>query len=171
MAITITKRLTRFTWYAASVAISSLNWKPNIRVLRAINSAGTGQVSYDPSKSVNALTTLTTGDILELDSLTTGYTIDNGAPANNSSGTKIMPVLSGPAGETVTEFEEEYFFDQTAAPSVSFASGAGTLEMSFDSGATWAAMPASIDANNGFRVRIQHPNNASFSCTLTLTYQ
>jgi hypothetical protein len=171
MSYTVNTRLNRFVWYAAGLAVSALPWKGNIRNLRKINAAGTGEVSYDPSKTVNALTTINTGDILTLDSLTTGYTIDNGAPANNSSGTKIMPVLEGPASETVTEFLEEYFFDHTCTPSVSFASGAGTLEMSFDSGATWVAMPASIDANNGFRLRVQHPNNASFSATLTLTYQ
>lgn len=170
MAITITKRLTRFTWYAAGAAVSSMAWKANIRVLRAINSAGTGQISYDPSKNINSLSTLAPGDILELDSLTTGYTIDNGAPANTSSGTKILPAFAGPAGETVTEFEEEYFFDQTATPSVVFGSGAGTVELSFDNGATWAAAGPAIDANNGFRVRVQHPNNAAFSATLTLTY-
>jgi len=171
MSFLVTGRLSRFVWYAGSTAVSALTWKGNIRVLRKLKDDGSGEISYDPSKTVNALTTINTGDILTVDSLTTGYTIDNGAPPNTSSGTKVMPVLTGPAGETVTEFVEEYFFDQTCTPSVSFAQGAGSLEFSFDSGATWGAMPASIDANNGFRLRVQHPNNAAFTATLTLTYQ
>jgi hypothetical protein len=171
MSYTVNTRLNRFVWYAAGIAVSALPWKGNIRNLRKINTAGTGEVSYDPSKSVNALTTINTGDILTLDSLTTGYTIDNGAPANTSSGTRLLPTFSGPAGETVTEFAEEYAFDQTSTPSVAFSQGAGTIELSFDYGATWAAAGPVIDANNSFRVRVQHPNSAAFTATLTLTYQ
>jgi len=87
-----------------------------------------------------------------------------------SGGTKVFPPLVGPAGETTTEFVEQYFFDQASTPSVSFSQGAGTLEFSYDGGLTWSSMPASLVANNGFNLRVQHPDNAAFTATLTLTY-
>jgi hypothetical protein len=170
MSYTVNGKLNRFLWYAASVPVSSLSWKGNIRTLRKIKPDQSGEISYDPSKSVNALTTINTGDILTLDSLTTGYTIDNGAPANTTSGTKILPPLVGPAGETITEFEEMVAFDQTVTPSVAWASGAGTVEYSIDEGAHWAELGPPIEAGNFFYLRVQHPNNASFSATVTLTY-
>jgi hypothetical protein len=171
MSYQVNGKINSLHWYAPSVPISAVPWKGNIRRLSQIRDDQNGDISYDPSKNVNALSQLVTGKDYRLDSLTVGYTIDNGAPANTTSGTKIMPVLVGPAGETVTEFQEEYAFDQTCTPSVVFSQGAGTVEMSFDYGANWSAMPASIDANNSFRVRVQHPNSAAFTATLTLTYQ
>jgi hypothetical protein len=168
--LTITKRLTRFIWYAASSTISTLPWRTNARTIRIIRPDGNGLLSYDPTKSVNSLSTLTTGDILEVDSLTTSYDIDNGTAPTASSGNKALPVFSGPAGEALTAFAETYYFDQNATPSVTFSQGAGTVELSYDDGASWSALGTLISANNGFKVRVQHPNNAAFSATITLSY-
>jgi hypothetical protein len=85
-------------------------------------------------------------------------------------GNKVLPPLVCPAGETLTYFNEEVGIDVDSTPTVAFSQGAGSVELSFDGGNTWAALGPIIAANNGFLVRVQHPNNLAATATITLTF-
>jgi hypothetical protein len=82
----IGKRLTPFVWYAAPLDLTTaFSWKSRIGILRRINPAGAGYVSFDPKRPANSLTLLNTGDSLTLDATgilsndpATFFPVDNG---------------------------------------------------------------------------------------------
>ncbi|QNH62203.1 hypothetical protein [Hymenobacter sediminicola] len=95
--VAIDKRITRFVWYKAPLSLPLAVWKSNIRVVRVVNSVGSGFVSYDPTKSLNGLLTIQTGMVVELDAIgweNGGFTIDNGEAAP-TGGVSDHGVLQG----------------------------------------------------------------------------
>lgn len=82
--ITITTPLTRFVWWGPDLPLSEpLPWKSFVTVLRVLNAAGTGHLSYSPASAFNSYLTIRTGDVLELFVRTVpsgGFDIDNGTP-------------------------------------------------------------------------------------------
>lgn len=103
--IQITKRLTQLVWYGPTAAINTLPWRLSTALIRAINAGGTGFVSYNPALSLNSLSNITTGQIIEVDALPAafadpGFAIDNGTPPNSAGAGSVQLVATFPAGKT-----------------------------------------------------------------------
>lgn len=114
---TVDKRLTTIVWYAAALSLSSaFAWKSRIKVLRKINPAGAGYLSFDPSRPGNSLTDIATGDVLTLDATgivasdaATFFDVDNGEPPTSRDvrSTMRFEAAAGPA--TVRTYARQLF--------------------------------------------------------------
>jgi hypothetical protein len=167
---TILNRLTRLTWYGPDLTLSAAPFTATINVIRVVNPGGTGFNSFKPG-SLSSYTIAKVGDVLEVDAKNIpngGFTINNGNPPTGSGNGSDVVTLTGPAGEVTTEFAETYTATSNATPAVTFQTGAGTVEAYISN--AWGALPVSIPAGTSFNLRVQHPNSATFSATLTLTY-
>ncbi|GGG60625.1 hypothetical protein [Hymenobacter glacieicola] len=166
-------------WNGPSTALASAPWKGNLLAVYKVSANGQGHISFvPPGSQFSAVQTLEPDQLYEL-RVKTAFTLAEAmlqaAPAGAGGETPAAPtpdtiLLAGPAGETVTEFEEVFRISEAATTAVTFTSGAGTVELSLDEGQSWGPLPASLPANSAFALRVQYPNSAAFAASLTLTY-
>lgn len=103
--VQITKLLTDLVWYGPSTALSSVPWRTSVRLVRAINPAGTGANSYDPATTLNSLSTIANGQIIRVEALAAsyqgqGFALDNGIPATSTGTNAVRLVATFEAGKT-----------------------------------------------------------------------
>lgn len=164
--IQISKRLVPFVWYAAPLNLTTnFAWKGRIKILRRINPAGAGYVSFDPTRPANSLTVLNTGDSLTLDATgvvasdpDTFFFLDNGnlpLPLPFPD-TMILTVPSGPAGRTldfVAQRVGKPVFVQaessSAASQALFSVNGGPYLSDYDASIAIEALPAGTFSSSG----------------------
>lgn len=188
--ITITKRLTRFVWYAAPLDLTTAYaWKGNVNRLSKISTAGTGISTNNGTNGFNSYPSLATGDVVELDAKsipTGGFPIDNGSADEGAA-----PLLPAPkqytlevplGGELVTVLDDYVVLDFRAQLDVSDVSAGSTVEVSVNDGefgtvdaantALLALSQAAVDAGIKLVFRLTRPAvDVAGAATLTVTYQ
>ena len=101
----ITKLLTDLVWYGPTTTLSNVAWRTSIKGVRAINPAGTGFISYDPAQTLNSLTSIATGQIIQVSALAAaiqggGFVLDNGVPPTSTGTGAVRLVATFPANQT-----------------------------------------------------------------------
>ena len=135
--LTITKKLTRLTWYGPTLVLANASWKASAKLVRRLNTGGTGSDSFNPNSGYNALTQVAAGDIVEVEAVSASpsFSIDNGvAPTGGVSliarfvanSTALAYPLTIPVGAAGT-----YALDAanpiTGLTNVSYAKGGAAL--------------------------------------------
>jgi hypothetical protein len=172
----ITKKLTQLLYLGANpLLLTSLptEIKQQIRLIRQVNGAGTGYVSFNPGSGVNSLTQVVGRSpqahvIVEALSSDPDFVLNDFSAIASGIATEDTILLAGPDGVVVSEYEEAFTASSPVNLTAIFTSGGGVIEYSVNEGETWGTLPTIIPPGVSFILRVQHTN--AFSATVTLTY-
>ena len=113
MPFTVNKLVSRVIWYGPTQILSAASWKNQVKLIRAVKPDGTGFSSFAPNNTINGLTEVAAGAILEIYALTSaiaptvpgGFVIETGtAPTAGAAGAirKVAEFQAGTTAQTAT---------------------------------------------------------------------
>lgn len=150
--VQITKRITQFVWYGSTTSLNSVAWRTSVQLVSTVNAAGTGRSTYDPTVALNSLTSVSSGQIIEVVALAAsyagaGFAIDNGVAPTSTGTSAVRLVATFPANSTSAVAMPVLYADEPGVYSLDTANPAvGISNVSYAKAGVAVTLPVTLAA-------------------------